>query len=102
MVEPLRPYHGLLFNLHKLIALGTVILTALRLFEALKSREAGLVSLILFGAAALCVAALFASGAFLSTGSFEYRRMKGVHQVALVVVAPALLTAVYLLAAGTP
>lgn len=79
-----KPYNGILFNIHKLIALGTVILAALQVYNSLKIVEPPFLLITLIGAAGLCVIALFVSGALLSTGTLNYQFMKAVHRAALV------------------
>jgi len=81
-----RPYNGLLFNIHKLIALGAVIITSMRVYAALKgvSAQTLIIGLLVF--AGLSVVALFVSGAFLSIGNVKYEVVKLIHNVAPVVV----------------
>jgi hypothetical protein len=87
-----KPYNGILFNIHKLIALGAVVLTALHIYNWFKVSEpqALLVGLIVI--AGMSVAALFASGAFMSIGNLDHKTMKLIHNVApvLLVVAAGL------------
>jgi hypothetical protein len=97
-----KPYPGLLFNVHKLIALGTVIFTAMQVRAALIAKDAGLLSIGLLVVASVCAIALFASGAFMSAGKLDQRLMKGIHNLAPVVAVPALIAAIYFLAANTP
>jgi len=80
-----RPYIGLLFNVHKLIALGVVIVTSMRVYEAFKSAPVQALVIGLVVVAGLAVVALFLSGAFLSIGSVDHRAAKTVHNIALVV-----------------
>jgi hypothetical protein len=91
-----RPYNGILFNIHKLIALGTLIPAAAgfyRMFNALESQSLLIVLIVLAG---LCVAALFVSGAFLSIGRMNYRVVKAVHNIALVLLVIAVGSIFYL------
>jgi len=74
-----KPYNGILFNIHKLTALGTVIIISMQVFEALKGLEPQTMIIISVVVAALCVVALFASGAYLSTGNLDYQTMKTIH-----------------------
>lgn len=91
-----RPYNGILFNVHKLIALGTVIVTSMRVYESLDGVETPSLLIILVVVAAICVATLFASGAFLSIGTLDYQTMKIVHNIALVLFVVAVGLTVYL------
>lgn len=78
-----RPYPGLLFNVHKLVALATVILTGLAVYRLIKELDTGTATLLFLGVAVVGVITLFASGAFLSANKGEYRVMKRVHNIAL-------------------
>ena len=91
-----KPYHGLLFNVHKLIALGTVILAAMRGYQMLTNAEPQAVGIFLLLLAALCVIALFVSGALMSAGKGEYKMMKLVHHLAPVFGILGMAGAVYL------
>jgi len=62
-----RPYNGALFNVHKLVALGAVIFAAIQVVRVLRTADAHAVAVVLLIAAAVCVIALFASGALLSS-----------------------------------
>jgi hypothetical protein len=81
-----KPYHGALFNIHKLIALGAVILAVMRLSNLAKEMNLQVFVIALLVVAGLCVLALFASGAFMSAGKFDYTVTLGVHRIALVLV----------------
>ncbi len=92
-----KPYNGLLFNIHKLVALGTVIVALVTLysFSASVSMTAlPLGALVLTG---LLVVILFVSGALLSLGKLDYALTKMVHIVALPLVTIAAGTVIYLL-----
>lgn len=77
-----RPYPGLLFNIHKLLALGTVILTALELRKLLTPLELTLSLFIFLLLATLSVVALFFSGAMMSAGQLKHVTMQGIHSLA--------------------
>ncbi|MEW6403545.1 MAG: hypothetical protein AB1649_17245, partial [Chloroflexota bacterium] len=77
-----KPYNGILFNVHKLIALGTVIFAAMQICRTLKVLEAQALVIVLIVVTGICVVALFASGAFLSIGNLDYRVMKTIHHIA--------------------
>ena len=77
-----KPYNGILFNVHKLIALGAVVVTDIQVVILLRGMETQtLVSVLLVGVA-LCVIALFVSGALMSAGKLEYNLMLAIHRVA--------------------
>ena len=61
-----KPYNNVLFNLHKLIALGAVILTALRIFKLDPFITFPNLAILLIALAVLCVIGMFASGAVMS------------------------------------
>ena len=77
-----KPYNGILFNIHKLIALGTVIVTAMQVYKIFKTLEPQTLITVFIVITAICVVALFASGAFMSIGNVNYNIMKTVHNVA--------------------
>lgn len=80
-----KPYNGLLFNVHKLIALGAVVLAILQLTKIPNLLTP--VSLVAVGLvlAALSVIALFASGALMSAEKLDYALMLTIHRIAPVV-----------------
>jgi hypothetical protein len=93
-----KPYNGILFNIHKLIALGVVILAVIQIYSLLKGSQLQtmlVVSLIITG---ICVVALFASGAFMSIGNLNYQIMKTIHNVAPVLLVIVMALTIYLFA----
>jgi len=92
-----KPYHGLSFNIHKLIALATVILAGLAVYQGLKDMDVAGLILLLLVLASLSVIALFASGALMSAGKGEYSGMKLVHNISPFILVIAMGTTVYLL-----
>lgn len=92
-----KPYHGLLFNVHKLVALGTVIVAGMRFSRTLNALEADTGIIVLLVLAALCVVTLFASGALMSADKLDYGLTLTLHRVGLVVLTLSLLLVVYLL-----
>ena len=95
-----RPYNGLLFNVHKLIALGAVIATIVQLTKVLKNANALVLIIVLLVVTALCVIALFASGAFMSIGNVDYGLMLTVHRIAPVVLVIAMVIISIMLKGG--
>jgi hypothetical protein len=77
-----KPYNGILFNIHKLIALGAVVVTANQIVKLLRGMETQALVIVLLVVAALCVIALFVSGALMSAGKLEYNLMLAIHRVA--------------------
>ncbi len=78
-----KPYNGILFNIHKLIALGAMILASAQIIQTLKVIEPQSLLIVSLTGVALCVLALFASGAFLSIGNVKYETAKLIHNIAL-------------------
>jgi hypothetical protein len=87
-----KPYNGVIFNVHKLSALGAVILTAVQIYKALKMPSLQILPILLIVLAVASVVALFATGALMSMEKANYRVLLGLHQVtpAVAVVAAAL------------
>jgi hypothetical protein len=92
-----KPYNGLLFNIHKLIALATVILSVMGVAQMLKVMDAGTAVILLLVITALSVIALFISGALLSAGKGAYSMMKSIHNISPFVMVIAMGYTVYLL-----
>jgi hypothetical protein len=94
-----KPYNGLLFNLHKLIALGAVILAGMQVYKLTKglSPQGWLAALIIV--AVVCAVALFFSGAMLSAGKLAPAWMLGIHRIGIVVEFVSMAAIVYLLSA---
>lgn len=95
-----KPYNGLLFNSHKLLALGTVIVTVMQVYKTFSNMNSQTLIIILLVAAGICVIALFASGAFLSIGNLDYVLMKTIHKIALALATMDVVVATYLLIGG--
>lgn len=92
-----KPYNGLLFNVHKLVALASVILAGMAVYQVLKVMDVAALIVLLLVLAGLSVIALFASGALMSAGKGEYRAMKLVHNISPFVLVVAMGYAVFLL-----
>lgn len=90
-----KPYNGALFNIHKLIALGAVVLAVIQISKTgVSGSPLLLVTLVMAG---LCAVALFASGALMSIGKVDYALTLTIHRVALAVLVIAAGLVVYLL-----
>lgn len=85
-----KPYNGALFNIHKLLALGAVVFTIIRLSGVLKGVHSLAFIIVLLVLAGLCVVAMFASGALMSLGKLDYTLMLTLHRIAPVVLVIAL------------
>lgn len=92
-----KPYNGLLFNIHKLTALATVILAVVAIYQVLKIMDFSTLIIALLAIAALSVIELFISGALMSAGKGEYRLMKLIHNTSPFVLVIALGCTVYIL-----
>jgi hypothetical protein len=92
-----KPYNDVLFNIHKLIALGIVILTSLQVYKIFKVIEPQSLLIISLIGMAICILVLFASGAFLSIGNVKYETVKLIHNIALAGVVITAGSSIYLL-----
>lgn len=91
-----KPYNGILFNVHKLIALAVVLLAGIQISKMTDLAASPLfIVLIVVG---LCVVALFASGALMSIGKLDHNVMLTVHRVGLVLAVLAIGVTAYLFA----
>ena len=92
-----KQYNGILFNIHKLIALGAVIAATMQIYKILNGMESQslVIALVIF--AALCVVALFATGAFMSLGKLNYEVILAIHRVSPVLAIITMSAIIYLL-----
>jgi hypothetical protein len=93
-----KPLNTIIFTIHKLIALGAVIAIAIQLYKILKSTDMLIIALVIV--AALCVIALFTTGALMSLGKLDYDFMLTIHRIALILMSIALAVTVYILTGG--
>jgi hypothetical protein len=95
-----KPYNSVLFNIHKLIALGAVIFTAVTVYHLRADAEIRTLILGAIVITGLLFLALFVSGALLSIGKPDHVAILTIHRVAplLAVIATAL--TLYLLVSG--
>ena len=80
-----KPYNNVLFNIHKLIALGAVVLTGIQTIKQLRGIEGSSLVSVLLIVAALCFITLFASGALMSAGKLDYALMLSIHRIASII-----------------
>ncbi len=92
-----KPYNGLLFNVHKLVALVVVILAGLAIYRVLQVMDVVTLAVVSLFIAALSVIALFVSGALMSAEKGEFRVMKLIHNISPFILVIAMGCAVYLL-----
>jgi hypothetical protein len=95
-----RPYNGILFNIHKLIALGAVVLVVVETFGLMKEISPQSLVVALFIVAGLCAVTLFASGALMSLEKSDYSITLAVHRVAPILTVIVMGVIFYLLAFG--
>lgn len=96
-----KPYNGVLFNLHKLIALAAVVITAIQVYGSLKAAQLQLLPIVLLALAGLAVVALFVTGALMSADKFVYGVLRLIHNVAPFVAVISVALAIYLLSRGS-
>jgi hypothetical protein len=77
-----KPYNGLIFNIHKLVALAAVIVAAIQAFNALKIGEAQPLLIVLLIVIGLCAVALFVTGALMSANKATGRALLTIHRIA--------------------
>lgn len=88
-----KPYHGLLFNIHKLIALGAAILTGIRIFRLDPWETFPVLAILLIALALGGVIAIFATGAVMSIQDQVKRTPKLIHQISAGSIAAAMIAA---------
>jgi hypothetical protein len=92
-----KPYDGLIFNIHKLIALAAVIVAAIQALNALKIGEAQPLLSVLLIVLGLCVVALFVTGALMSANKATHRATLTIHRIAPLLAVLAALGTLFLL-----
>ncbi len=92
-----KPYNGLLFNIHKLLALGAVIDPAIQFSKAFPTTGSLAILIAALVVAAACGVALFASGALMSAGKLDYIVLRTIHRLAPPLLGLSVAAAIYLL-----
>lgn len=92
-----KPYNVALFNVHKLIALGAVVVAIIQFVQVFKVADPQALVITLLIVAGLCVIALFATGALMSLDKLDYMLTLTVHRIASVVMVVAMALVAYLL-----
>jgi hypothetical protein len=77
-----KPHNSVLFNIHKLIALGVVIVTAVTVYHLRANIEIRVLVLGTIAITGLLFLALFVSGALLSIGKPDHAAILTIHRVA--------------------
>jgi hypothetical protein len=92
-----KPLKTGIFTVHKLIALAAVVVTALRIYNALTILEVDPIIIALIVVIGLCVVALFATGALMSAEKPGYRSLLTIHNLAPLLAVIAGVAVIYLL-----
>ena len=92
-----KPYHQILFNIHKLIALGGVVFAVLRIIELDPINNFNSLTLGLMAAAILGVVALFITGAMMSISEDEPKGTRWIHRGGLILLLISGSWAIYLI-----
>ena len=77
-----KPYHQVVFNIHKLIALAAVVLVGLQFSDWFKSGAVQPEWILLVVLIAIMTIILFASGALMSLEKLDYKLLRLVHRIA--------------------
>ena len=91
-----KPYNGVLFNIHKLLALAAVIVAVFEIRKMLQSD--GLIPFcnVLIALTGVSIIALFATGALMSIGKLNYAVSLTIHKITPILAAMTLIAVVYL------
>jgi hypothetical protein len=93
-----KPLNTGIFTVHKLIALGAVVATAIQTYNALKSADTQAILIALIIVIGLCVVALFVTGALMSANKPPYSVLLLIHKLSLLAVLIVGTAAIYLFA----
>ncbi len=77
-----KPYHQVVFNIHKLIALAGAVLVGLQFSNWFKSSEVQPEWILLVVLIAIMTIILFASGALMSLEKLDYKLLRLLHRIA--------------------
>jgi len=91
-----KPYNGLLFNIHKLVALGAAILTGIRIYRLDPISAFPKLVLLLIGLTGMGIIAMFATGAIMSIQDQVNKGPKLIHQVSAGLIAGSMILALCL------
>lgn len=95
-----KPYHGLLFNAHKLIALAGVVIAVVQLSKSIHSDATTTWLVLSLVTGTLSILALFISGALMSAEKLDYTLMLSIHRVAPIILSLAAAGVLILLQKG--
>ncbi|MFQ3632429.1 hypothetical protein [Roseiflexus sp.] len=97
-----NPYNGALFNIHKLVALGAVVLAVIQTYNLFKGANTQFVVIALAAVSVLCIITLFATSALMSIGNLPHAPLLTVHRIALAALPLATISMVYFLIGSKP
>jgi len=95
-----KPYNNLLFNFHKLIALGSVILTGIRIFKLDPFATFPNNALLLIALAVLGVIGMFTTGAIMSIKDEEPKAALLIHRILPAAILLSMSASIYLIVMG--
>jgi hypothetical protein len=79
-----RQYGPIVFAVHKITALGAMVITSILCYRYIKAAPVSAIFLVVVAVACISFVLLFASGAVMSTGHGSYRILKAVHVISTV------------------
>ncbi|MEQ8154514.1 MAG: hypothetical protein ABRQ25_06480 [Clostridiaceae bacterium] len=92
-----KPYNTAIFTIHKLIALGVVILTGILIFNLQENLKLETGTILLIILAIVSILALFVSGVLLSIGKVPYLTAKIIHIIAPITAVISIGLSIYLM-----
>ena len=91
-----KPYNGILFNIHKLLALAAVIVAVFEIRKTLQSEGTIPFYNVLIALTGVSIITLFATGALMSIGKLNYAVSLTIHKITPILAAMTLIAVVYL------
>ena len=91
-----KPYNGILFNIHKLLALAVVIVAVFEIRKMIQSEGTIPFYNVLIALTRVSIIALFATGALMSIGKLNYAVSLTIHKAAPILATMTLIAAIYL------
>lgn len=91
-----KPYNGILFNIHKLLALAVVIVAVFEIRKMIQSEGTIPFYNVLIALTGVSIIALFATGALMSIGKLNYAVSLTIHKITPILAAMTLIAVVYL------
>ena len=91
-----KPYNGILYNIHKLLALAVVIVAVFEIRKTLQSEGTIPFYNVLIALTGVSIITLFATGALMSIGKLNYAVSLTIHKITPILAAMTLIAVVYL------